>query len=258
MKINELRIEPHIVKPDTTKENDAPRNGFVLWKIWVNEELITNTCYPFSEVDTDIELFTNIQFPYWGDGSGYLSMRKIKSYIIWSEILDEINPLSVRSLDKFLSVFRIEEYKAVYQSALTNTLKLNSNLHQFSDRDTHKVISGDEILILIKRHFPRDADETAIYFEPHNPQDTTGKFFMRKMKNALDEITEFTTCEPPEKQIELRIGLDEDEFTEAIWHIGKVNGQFAIYFEQHPSFPVWLQSSVFDKVLSQEPFNQDV
>jgi hypothetical protein len=91
-----------------------------------------------------------------------------------------------------------------------------------------------------------------------NRLDTTGTIIMRRMQYAIDELSNFTICDTPEKQIEIRIGLDDTEFTEAIWHIGKINGQFTILFEQHPYFPFWLQSSAFDKVLVQEPFANDL
>lgn len=258
MKINKLQIEPHIVKPDTTKEHYVSQDGVVLWQVWVDGEHLTQTCYPLDKKYDILQLFTDPQFPMFTDGSGYLSVRKIRNHIIWCSLFDENDPFAGNSPSNFLSIFPVVEFDSVYQVALAKTLQLDSRFQNINVNESWQEISGEEILTLVKRHFPRDTDETAIYLEPHNPQDTTGKFFMRKMKNALKEITEFATSEPPEKQIELRIGLDEDEFTEAIWHIGKVNGQFAIYFEQHPSFPVWLQSSVFDKVLSQEPFNQDV
>ena len=258
MKINELRIEPHIVKPDTTKEYYVSPDGVVLWQVWIDSKLLTQTCYPLDKKYDIVQLFTDPQFPMFTDGGGYLSVRKIRNYIIWCSLFDEDDGFAGNSPSNFLTIFPIAEFDIVYQAALTKSLHLDSQFQDVNFSASWQEISGEEILILIKRHFPSDTHETAIYFEPHNPQDTTGKFFMRKMKNSLDQITDFTICEPPDKEIELRIGLDEDEFTEAIWHIGKINGQFAIYFEQYPSFPVWLQSPAFDKVLSQEPVTQEI
>ncbi len=253
MKINELRIEPHIVKPDTTKERyRGAKEGFVVWKISIDGNLLTDTARPFKSTDAIIELKTNIQYPFWFDGEWYVSVRRIGNYVMWYSNLEFDLPY-YKPWDKDETGFQfdIHRYETACEDANKKSADLNLALSDFMGKSpqSNQILQPEELTYLLLLNFPDFYD--AIYLEPHNPQDTTGKFFIRKMKNALEQITEFTICEPPEKEIELRIGLEETPFTEAIWRIGKINGQFAIYFEQSPYFPVWLQSPAFDKVFAE-------
>ncbi|MEO1287996.1 MAG: hypothetical protein AAFV93_09510 [Chloroflexota bacterium] len=256
MKLNTLRIEPHIVKFER-----QPKAKPILWRIWIDDKKITQTCYPFSVFSKSIELVTDADEFLWGLGDGHVVVRNISRFVAWvgiidfmySDILDGTYPESP------LYFFERELYETEIDLAIQKSITIKPQFKVFDVGNMDfQPASLSEILLLIQKDFPKNFYETVIYREPKSSTDTTGTIILRRMEIAINNSSEFTIVDPPEKSVELRIGLDEAEFTEAIWHIGKVNGQFAIYFEQKPSFPVWLQSPEFDKVLSQESFVKDL
>ena len=122
------------------------------------------------------------------------------------------------------------------------------------------MLDASEVKELLRPNYPDwiDDDDLAIYRIPESRHDTTGSIIRRKMKRAIESMTSFAVCDAPEKQLELHIGLDDTEFKEAIWHIGKVDGNFAVWFEKYPSFPLWLQSAAFDTVFNQDTFVKEL
>lgn len=259
MKTNQLRIVPHVVKPDTKREFYAPAEGFVLWKIWVDDELLTETSRPFQDADSILELKTYIQIPIWIDGAWYVSVRKIGDYVLWHSNLEFDKYYYTHwDIGDTTYLFDAQQYETECKNAQIESEKLNLSLPDIGGKSYQSTqnLNNEELRFLLNLKFPEIC--VAIYREPTNPSNTTGAIILRRMQLAIQQLTDFTICDPPEKQIELRIGLDEAEFTEAIWHIGKMNGKFAIFFEQRPHFPVWLQSPEFDKVLSKEPFAEEV
>lgn len=259
MKFNQLKIVPHMVKPDTSKEYYAPVEGFVLWKIWVDGELVTETARPFQNTDSILELKTYIQIPIWIDGAWYVSARKTGEYVIWYSNL-EFDELYYTSWDKGDTVylFETQQYEIECKNAHIESKKLELKRPDFGGKSHQSTqnIRARELRHLLQLDFPDTF--MAIYRNPHDYIDTTGSMIIHRMYDAIRLISDFTVCDPPPKQVELRIGLDEAEFNEAIWHIGIVDDKFAIYFEQRPFFPVWLQSESFDKVLSREPFAKEL
>jgi hypothetical protein len=81
---------------------------------------------------------------------------------------------------------------------------------------------------------------------------------VRRICRAITETEQFKICSAPEKTIGLQLGLDLPEFVEAIWHIGRCEEGFAIYFEDYPYFPAWLYSENLSKVLEQEEFTKEL
>lgn len=77
---------------------------------------------------------------------------------------------------------------------------------------------------------------------------------------TLNTMTMLDACRLPKTYETLQIGLDDpiSGYSLCVWHIGKVNGRFAIYFEQHPHFPLWLQFDTLDAIIMQEPFAEDL
>lgn len=262
MKTNQLRILPHVVKPDTSKDHYAHKNSIVLWQIWVDDKKITDTCYPFDETDSLMELSTNIEYPFFRDGGGHLSVRRTQNLILWTDLLPEESFIPSRYViwQSTCYIFDLFAYQSACWSAIieSNLLPGQFPLYRRKNDNLWHYMTDDEVNHILQETYPKWFGETAIYREPTNPSDTIGIIILRRMQLAIQQLTDFTICDPPEKQIELRIGLDEAEFTEAIWHIGKMNGKFAIFFEQRPYFPVWLQSPEFDKVLGKEPFAEEL
>jgi hypothetical protein len=89
MKISTLRIEPHRVKPDTSREYFASKEGSIAWRIWVDDEKVVEMAHPFVAEDSLIDLCFDPNFPIWGDYRCFLSVRKVGEYVIWSEPLEE-------------------------------------------------------------------------------------------------------------------------------------------------------------------------
>ncbi|MEM9950826.1 MAG: hypothetical protein AAF846_04445 [Chloroflexota bacterium] len=257
MTLNTLRIEPHIIETGSIGNR-------IMWKIWIDDKKVTDTCYPFMPNDTGIELNSYVEFPQWGYGDGHVVVRSKQGYVFWIEVvIGAIYDTDIQMMisdDSYVKVFLLNKYGQQVKQAHFESTKIKADsLEQIhSESSLLLPLTQRDISVLLKNNYPISFHETAIYREPKSSTDTTGTIILRRMGIAINNSSEFTIVDPPEKSVELRIGLDEAEFTETIWHIGKVNEQFAIYFEQKPSFPVWLQSLEFDKVLSQESFVKDL
>lgn len=259
MKLNTIGIKPYMIAPNTSQEYFAPKNGFVLWEVYVDGEALADFVRPFNSTDSIIELKTNIQIPVWADGEWYVSVRRLNNLILWYSHLEfDAFYYSKWDLKDLIFLFDAGDYVSQCLDAMRQTVKFpvpmpsNGGERYFGSQN----LTPQELSFLLELDFPESSN--FLYCSVADNYFDTKANLVKKIKRLLYSISEFTIVDPPEKQIELRIGLDEAEFTEAIWHIGKVNGQFTICFEYKPSFPVWLQSPEFDKVLSQEPFVKDL
>src|SRR5258708_3117217 len=92
--ISKLRCEPHKIHPShlgmvLNERYYGPPEGYTFWRIHIDDELLTDYAQPFLANDPTIELFGNIAVPFWGDGKGYVSVRRIGKYIIWCEPLED-------------------------------------------------------------------------------------------------------------------------------------------------------------------------
>jgi hypothetical protein len=258
LKFSTLRIEPHRVKPDTSREYFVREEGIILWRIWLNDNLIAEHAHPFTATNSVLELTADRNFPFFGDGKNHVSVRRIANYILWTPLLrpEWMGWSSVGVENNHY--FAVETYTNLCNDALAISSKLDEKFVLRTKDESWQMLEVVELAELLKDENINWIDDIAIYREPADQYDSTGSFIWRRMKQAIDSMTDFVSCDEPEKQIELRIGLDDTEFREAIWHIGKVDGQFAVCFEQFPAFPLWIRSSAFDRVFNQELFVKEL
>jgi hypothetical protein len=237
VKTNKLRIEPHRVMLN------FPRGGSIFWRVWIDDKLENDTAFPFEKTDSSANIVFDINYE-WDDRNLYFEVRRVKNYVIWTNHL----------IENILFVFDWDEYRQICDKA--NELTKEARFHPISE--VLQEISSGEIKQLLFNNFPRYADEVVIYRQPHDRYDTTGFLICRRVQKAIAESKEFKLCDVPAKTIALKLGLDMPEFIEAIWHVGRCENGFAVYFEEYPYFPAWLYSDNLSKVFEQEDFVKEL
>jgi hypothetical protein len=145
MKLNTLRIEPHLVMPEISQEHYANKNGLTLWRIWIDENLITEFAYPFEKTEAMIDMFIDPSFPLWGDVNGFIYVRKLNQYIIWTnlELIERYTSWAYREIELF--VFHSNLYEQQCDKAMQTTEL--PDLITFQNRRiyTHEEIKTDEV-----------------------------------------------------------------------------------------------------------------
>lgn len=264
MKLSQLSISPYRLNfPET-----GDLSSHIFWRVWIDDTLVTQQCDPLDFIYR-IPILKHIT-PYYHLGAtiemSYMEMLRFGNYIVAIGAFEGTDIGALRFLtkpildNKYILIFEFEHYMAQVQNAL-----LQDPLPDFTDEELEERMQSKYF------YFPpyrfREycwltsgilSEKTAIHRNLPNENDPTGAKLLASIQDAIDTLAELRHVESPKDQIELRIGLDEAEFTEAIWRVGRVDGQFAILFEQHPYFPLWLQSEAFDKVLALEPFAKEL
>ena len=252
--ISTLRLEPHRIHLPPDSEYRDPPEGILLWRVFADDEQLTDDTLPFSPIDQALELHTNLQFPVWGYGGGYVSVRRIGEYVIWTKLLDSDNDDLIwgdEPLEERIIIFEGNTYGATINQAPSEVVfswrksQLNETLPELTIVDLRNILT-----------FPNP--ELALYRIPKREHDNLGAMVLRRVSRAVhEELDAVCVSEPPAHYTELRIGFDElPDFYESVWHIGKTEQGVAIRFVEHPYFPLWLCGAAFDKALGSEPFLQ--
>jgi hypothetical protein len=247
-----------------------------LWRVFADEECISQGALPFASGDEVIELSANECMPYYGDGSDHVIARSTEGMIVWFRpnsyhrifSIDEIS--YVKNIYRFKAVQYIEAFDQIPQEAeiqlpsrlmvdkIRNILKRVfpqievSNQIKSAKAGTQlpPLLLADELRTILKQIFPNDFD-LPLYRIPERKEDRRGETLFRQVWNTINS-GEIYISETPENPIEFRIGMDTLEFGEAVWQGGKVKDDIAILFVEVPYFPVWIGG--FGKALQSERF----
>lgn len=265
--MNTLQIQPHLVKPNLNDEYiKGYEAGYIVWRVTVDNRVLADEAHPFTIADTHIELAISRQFPIWGDGSQYTCVRRVGPVIVWGNLPRRLSqpPLCDQTLFSGNYFFNAVMYEDVIAKAYAVEKQMVGKslfVRRQNDNDMRKRVSwqyltAEELAHIIRATYPRSMD--AVYRTPSHAGDVDGRLLLNNIQHAIQAINLFEVVPPPHEVITVRIGLDENPFTEAIWHIGKQDGRFAVYFEQRPYLPLWLASPALDRVWRQEPFAKDL
>jgi hypothetical protein len=254
-----LRIEPHRIPPNTQSEHYAPPEGAVFYRVWVDGEALTDRATPFRSHFSMLELQGNVRYPFWADGSDYVSVRRWGEYVLWLPVLEDSDEYVNSGLpENRMLVFGGLHYVQVVDSIRTDID--NSRLPHRERKDTEHtlpLLSRDELRQILMRQFPNP--EVTLYRVPESPLDTVGGSILRRTRRSIEMLsTTLYLASPPDTWAEVRIGLDMPEFDEAVWYIGRTDTGLAARFLKHPAFPLWLQGSAIDQAFAGEPFLKDL
>jgi hypothetical protein len=86
--VSTLRVEPNRIRPGI-KDYYGPEGGYVFWRLFVDDEVLTETAQPFQPSDPIIELSGNLSVPIYSDGDSYVSVRSLGHYVIWCRVFDD-------------------------------------------------------------------------------------------------------------------------------------------------------------------------
>jgi hypothetical protein len=96
-----------------------------------------------------------------------------------------------------------------------------------------------EMRALILRYFPPAS--LALYVNPEFPDDPSGSALLTHVHVVLSGSGDITlVSEHPERQIEIRIGLDLPGTPECRWFVGKNDAGTCAMFAAFPKLPCWL------------------
>jgi hypothetical protein len=169
VRISTLRLESHRILPNRDEEHLLPEGG-VFWRVFVDDEVITELAMPFFAVDRVIELEGNIQVPVWGHGSRIISVRGIGNYVIWTDLLEEDREYFLHRQPAFgrIMCFDADLYATIIQHThadyrhhplTTRGIDLSKlTLPQFSAKDLRRILTFPDTSYAIYRMPERDDD----------------------------------------------------------------------------------------------------
>ncbi|MEO8606395.1 MAG: hypothetical protein ABI690_00815 [Chloroflexota bacterium] len=228
-----LRCEPRIIDNSDCDENQyGMRYPFpvTVWRIFVDEECIAQKALPFAVGDAVIQLSANPCLPFLGEGGDYVLARQVSNKIIWFRVAEYNWTTLLQEFSHVDSVycFEMSQYIAAIQDGGDTQVEAALPPH----------LNTEEIRTFLKKVFPRYLD-LPLYRIPEREGDTRGEKLFRQVWNVLSS-GELCISDAPEKPVEIHIGLDTHEFSEAIWQVGKIGDEVAVLFLAEPYFPIWV------------------
>jgi hypothetical protein len=209
-------------------------------------------------------------------------VRQAGNYILWFGKSSNIYSLEISDYQSYRSglhqtfiIFEMQHYVKVVENAVSGTSKPPITFGRKLHGKLPSLVA-QELEWLLKPSFPKLDD--VIYRIPEDENDPSGAKLIQRgigavetdfkklvLIHQLENLNRDGKLEPvcvsdvPEVWIEIRIGLDLFEFTEARWRIGRTkDGELAVQFVSYPSFPLWLCGEVVDKAFAGETFLHDL
>lgn len=265
VKLSTIRCEPHNVdNSDCREEYYGLQYPFecILWRVFVDDECISENALPFLSSDEFIELSANKCVPYFGDGGQYVTARLFEDKVFWFGFnlrmpFDfEYVPLSVNAIRMFDAVQykqmidqinaasaereHVKEAKPTFLRSLLDYL-FGTPVVETKVKPTPQpipILTRKEIQAILIDLFPRDLD-LPLYRVPELAVDRRGARLFRTVWDAIN-TGKVQISDPPPITIEVHIGLDTRDFSESVWRVGKLGDNVAILFVSEPHFPLWL------------------
>ena len=203
-------------------EPNPARDGFV--RVYIDDELISELALPFRADSAVIALSGgDPDYPTCiPEDEGWVVARSVQEFVIWVDPLVWAGYTPNPSFG--VLAFRSEQYAST----------LPGNINRLAN------LTPEEFRNILLRSFP--PGDSAIYVSPESPGDVLGARLVRRTQRLFfDELPEqIRVAAPPEKWLEIRIGLDAKGFPECVWRVGETKDDLAVWFVSNPSFPLWV------------------
>lgn len=263
--ISKLRCEPYYADIPECRDGYYGPPKLLLWRVFVDEVCVASEAMPFGALDAVIELTANKCVPVFSDGEDFIRVRSFGDKVLWFGLnftiydTSEGSPLPTDSL----YVFDAKQYQRAIEEAQSQQVQKArlkeaeiSSIQKFfnflsgkppenfkiadikSEPKPLPVLSSVELSDVLRHLYPRNLD-LPLYRMPELESDKRGAELFRAVWNVIN-TQKAEISEPPTSAIEIRIGLDTDEFVECLWQIGRVGDDIAILFVVEPHFPLWV------------------
>lgn len=280
MAVSVLRCEPYLADNSQCAEYRHPL-PFTLWRVFVDDECIATEALPFSSDDSAIELRANKCFPFLGDGGHFVCVRQTNNQVLWFGFHEQFISIWEDNLPvNQIYRFNAQQYRVAIQQAQARDQALlpaaprslpvshpsrglrrlfpwlplgkkpQAVLSNSGRKKSVPLLEQNELRTAMMQVFPQDLD-FPLYRLPENPADPRGRLLFHQVWKMIN-TGPIQICDPPEKTVEIRIGLDKFDFIESLWYAGRMGDEVAIFFEAEPHFPLWV--SGFASAFRQETF----
>ena len=198
---------------------------FWLWRVEIDGEVFSKTMSPIQASDARVERYGCTNCGVAGDGTGFYAVRRLGGRVVWiyEELLDFETVREFENLPEFF-VFDRNDYGAILGAG--------------SDSELPE-LTMSEMRTLILRYLPPAS--LGLYINPECPYDPSGSALLKHVHLVLSGSGDITpVSEPPERPIEIRIGLDLPGAPECCWFVGKNDAGTCAMFAAFPKLPCWL------------------
>ncbi|MDA0588625.1 MAG: hypothetical protein O2820_10190 [Planctomycetota bacterium] len=219
-------------------ENPIKTDGYGIktaWRILVNGVEITDHAKPFTASD-ESGILHECRSGFMC--SGYdLSIRRWGDSIIWfgdDPYMKEVEP----GLPKHsISGFKSDEYQADQAEMGAGNVDL---LPTLSDSELRRLFALQEV----------PDWRAALYTIPDLVRDKNGQTLLRLIHKVIaDQAVDCQPATPPQKYLQVAIGLDYPDLPESIIEVG-INSEPALRLMHRPCFPIWISGGSLIREIS--------